>query len=64
MLPTNPMDEDRETIVSEIKERVEKGEYTVDPYAVAEAIIRRLSEFSAVRGPGQSCPQHPLHAPS
>jgi hypothetical protein len=58
------MDEDRETIVSEIKERVEKGEYTVDPYAVAEAIIRRLSELSSARDHRRSFPHRSLHMPS
>jgi hypothetical protein len=58
------MDEDRETVVSEIKERVEKGEYTVDPYAVAEAIMRRLSELSSARDSRRCFPHHTMHTPS
>jgi anti-sigma28 factor (negative regulator of flagellin synthesis) len=35
------MDEDRAQRVSDIKRRVRQGEYTVDPRAVADAILRR-----------------------
>lgn len=43
------MDEDREQKVAEIKERVERGEYRVDPDVVADAILRRLWELAAER---------------
>ncbi len=51
MPSTNPMDEDRETIVADIKDRVQKGEYRVDPQAVADAIIRRLRYLALYRDP-------------
>jgi anti-sigma28 factor (negative regulator of flagellin synthesis) len=34
----------REQKVSEIKEEIEQGSYTVDPKVVADAILRRLRE--------------------
>ena len=43
------MDQDREQKVAEIKQRVERGEYRVDPDVVADAILRRLREFAAAR---------------
>jgi hypothetical protein len=43
MLALNPlMDEERQSKVSDIKEQVRRGSYTVDPRAVADAILRRL----------------------
>jgi hypothetical protein len=38
------MDLDREKKVSDIKEEIKLGSYTVDPKAVADAIIQRLRE--------------------
>ena len=64
MVFTDPMDGDRETIVTEIKERIEKGEYRVDPQAVADAIVRRLREFGATGGPSNPCPNHTLKGQS
>ncbi len=43
------MDEDREQKVAEIKQRVQRGEYRIDPDVVADAILRRLRELAAVR---------------
>ena len=41
------MDEDRAQRVSEIKQRIRQGEYTVDPRAVADAILRRHVDFAS-----------------
>jgi hypothetical protein len=38
------MEEDREQKVAEIKEKIRRGEYRVDPKAVADAMMRRLIE--------------------
>lgn len=38
------MDESREKKVTEIKDRIERGEYQVDPVAVAGAILQRLRD--------------------
>jgi anti-sigma28 factor (negative regulator of flagellin synthesis) len=46
-MPKNPaMDEDRAEKVSEIKDRVEKGAYSIDPSKVADAILRRPSDLA------------------
>jgi hypothetical protein len=37
------MSADREGKVAEIKQQIEQGRYQVDPGAVADAILRRLS---------------------
>jgi hypothetical protein len=36
------MDADREQKVAEIKRKVRRGEYRVDPKAVADAMLRRM----------------------
>jgi anti-sigma28 factor (negative regulator of flagellin synthesis) len=36
----------REQKVSEIKEEIEQGSYTVDPKVVADAILRRLRDLA------------------
>jgi hypothetical protein len=36
----------REWKMSEIKEEIEKGSYSVDPKVVADAILRRLRELA------------------
>ena len=38
------MDENQHTKLSQIKEMIKRGEYHVDPRAVAEALLRRLYE--------------------
>jgi anti-sigma28 factor (negative regulator of flagellin synthesis) len=40
------MDGYRARKMSEIKEEIERGSYTVDPKAVADAIVRRLQELA------------------
>jgi Anti-sigma-28 factor, FlgM len=42
------MDQDGEK-VTEIKHRIERGEYRVDPRAVADALLRRLRESAQGR---------------
>lgn len=44
MLEWNSMHEDREQKVAEIKDKVRRGEYEVDSKAVADAMLRRLTE--------------------
>jgi hypothetical protein len=44
------MDEDREQKVAELKQRIEQGQYLVDPGAVADAIVRRWGELAAAHG--------------
>jgi hypothetical protein len=44
MLMGNPMDEQREKKLAELKTSVARGQYRVDPVAVADAIVRRLFE--------------------
>src|ERR1700731_4735521 len=61
------MDEDRDQKMAEIKQRVQRGEYRVDPDVVADAILRRLREFAAVRAerdtPQNEC-SYPDRAPA
>jgi len=58
------MDEDRAQKVSEIKRRVRQGDYTVDPRAVADAILRRRLEFAAECGQKEcSYPERSPDAP-
>jgi hypothetical protein len=48
------MNEVSEQRVAEIKQRIERGEYRVDPQAVADAILQRVRErtaASSVRAP-------------
>jgi hypothetical protein len=42
MQPEEFMDEDREEKMVGIKEQIERGNYRVDPAAVADAILRRM----------------------
>jgi anti-sigma-28 factor FlgM len=42
------MDEDHEK-VADMREKIEQGEYRVEPKAVAEAILRRLRDLAAAR---------------
>jgi Arc/MetJ-type ribon-helix-helix transcriptional regulator len=61
------MDDDREQKVAEIKQRVERGEYRVDPDVVADAILRRLRKLAAERAeraePQNEC-SYPDRSPS
>ncbi len=43
------MEDDRKHAVAEIKAKVERDEYTVDPVAVADALLKRLRELSERR---------------
>lgn len=45
----------QENRVSEIKEEIEQGSYTVDPKVVADAILRRLREQLLLAGTSQPC---------
>jgi Anti-sigma-28 factor, FlgM len=42
------MDEDR-TKVADMSDKIRRGDYRVDPVAVADAILRRLRDVSAAR---------------
>jgi len=42
------MDEDRKK-VADMTDKIRRGEYRVEPVAVADAIVRRLRELAAVR---------------
>jgi anti-sigma28 factor (negative regulator of flagellin synthesis) len=42
-------DESRMTQMEQLRERIERDEYAVDPEKVAEAIVRRLMEVAAPR---------------
>jgi hypothetical protein len=42
------MDEDREK-VADMSERIRRGEYRVEPVAVADAILRQLRALAAAR---------------
>jgi hypothetical protein len=44
MEPQSPMTPEQEAKMAGIKQQIERGEYRVDPRAVAEAILRRLGE--------------------
>jgi Anti-sigma-28 factor, FlgM len=41
----------KEVRVGQLKEQVERGDYRVDPKAVAEAMVRRLRELGLASGP-------------
>jgi hypothetical protein len=41
------MDQDRAHRVAEIERRIRRGEYTVDPREVADALLRRRPELAA-----------------
>ena len=49
MLTSYPMDEDRESTLVEIKDRIEQGKYRIDARAVADAIVRQLREIARAR---------------
>jgi anti-sigma28 factor (negative regulator of flagellin synthesis) len=42
-------DESRMMQMQELRERIERDDYSVDPEKVAEAVIRRLMEIAAPR---------------
>lgn len=54
------MDDDREQRVADIKRRIEQGKYSVDPGAVADAILRRWRERP---GPGAGRAQNECSNP-
>lgn len=56
------MCKDREGRMGELKQQIEAGEYLVDPTAVADAIVRRLSD--AATGPTPLGLRVALTAPS
>jgi anti-sigma28 factor (negative regulator of flagellin synthesis) len=43
------LDESRMVELEQLRERIERDEYAVDPDKVAEAIVRRLVEIAAPR---------------
>jgi hypothetical protein len=43
------MDNESDKKLDELKERLDRGEYAVDPAAVAEAILRRSRDMALVR---------------
>jgi hypothetical protein len=45
--PTTPMEESRKLELQAIRERIERGEYEIDPRKVADAIVARLMLESA-----------------
>jgi Anti-sigma-28 factor, FlgM len=46
----NPMTAEQEAKMAGIKQQIERGEYRVDPRAVADAIVRRLGDRSTMLG--------------
>lgn len=46
------MDEETETRLSELKHRIARGDYRIEPGVIADAILRRLRECDAHRGWG------------
>ena len=48
MEDATPMDEDREK-VADMSDKIRRGEYRVDPVAVADAIVRHLRALAAAR---------------
>jgi Anti-sigma-28 factor, FlgM len=48
MSATTPMDEDRKK-VADMTDKIRRGEYRVEPVAVADAILRRLRDMAAAR---------------
>lgn len=61
----NPQDASVErdaTAVSEIKEKVRRGEYRLDERAVADAILRRRRELAAFRAEADAIPVVEDHA--
>jgi hypothetical protein len=57
------MDAEDEAKMAEIKEKIEQGEYRVDPRAVADAIVRRLGYIAAARIERMRALEHSLHPP-
>jgi hypothetical protein len=49
MNDVNPMQEAREK-VADMREQINRGEYRVEPTAVADAILRRLHDIALARG--------------
>jgi anti-sigma28 factor (negative regulator of flagellin synthesis) len=43
------MEEDFDKKVARLRDQLERGNYNVDPGAVADAILKRLRDFAAVR---------------
>jgi Anti-sigma-28 factor, FlgM len=48
MEETTPMDEDRAK-VADMSEKIRRGDYRIDPVAVADAILTRLRDVAAAR---------------
>jgi hypothetical protein len=64
------MTPEQEAKMAGIKQQIERGEYRVDPRAVAEAILRRLGErwalpdgYSACSYPSNSASAPPKRTP-
>ncbi len=49
------MTPEREAKMAGIREQIEQGEYRVDPRAVADAVLRRLSELLEVPAGYSAC---------
>jgi anti-sigma28 factor (negative regulator of flagellin synthesis) len=43
--------------IADLRDRVSRGSYVVDPLAVADALLRRLSTLFREPGPGPDEPQ-------
>jgi anti-sigma28 factor (negative regulator of flagellin synthesis) len=56
------MDEHREDKMADLKEKVARGQYRVDPQAVADAILRRAHAAAAKRALGELRRRPPMHA--
>jgi anti-sigma-28 factor FlgM len=56
------MNQDGEKKVVEIKEKIERGEYRVDPLAVADAILRRLHELANARAESARVGKHSIRS--
>lgn len=56
------MQDETDKKLTDLKERLDSGEYAVDPHAVAEAILRRSREIALLRAQfaeSGSGPRHP-----
>jgi hypothetical protein len=51
MLPMQVMEQHGEEKLVGIKQQVQRGEYNVDPTAVADAILRRIGRLGPLPGP-------------
>ncbi len=58
------MDEEREMRMTELRQRIAQGKYTVEPSVVAEAIIRRARERAVERVAFQKLCSYPESNPS